>query len=424
MTTARRGRRSLIALASIATFVASTSLVGCSTSDEVTTLTFMQNKREVVQYFDKVIADFEAENPDIRVVQNFNELDFVPSLIRDSPPDVVTRGYGSTTADFTEKGVFADLSGMPVAATVDPKIQQLVNDWGQYNGETSALPFSLTAAGVIYNKQLFEKFGVAVPTTWDEFLRVCETFTSNGVPPIYGTYKDGWTVNQGAFDYAAGGLLDVHAFYEQMLAQGSNIGPDSPVSFSKKLPPVTDAMKTLFSYSQPDAPTKAYQDGNAAFANGKAAMYLQGPWALTEILKANPAASLGTFALPMTNDPGDTKARVNVDMSLSITKGTRHLQQAQRFIDYLMQPEVLNTFNAENAAFSTLEGAPPQENPQLAGLAPLIEEGKYYQGISTYLPAAITKDNYIQAFAIDQDADAFLSTLDADWQRVAERTAN
>ena len=85
---------------------------------------------------------------------------------------------------------------------------------------------------------------------------------------------------------------------------------------------------------------------------------------------------------------------------------------------------VLNTFNADNAAFSTLKGAPSQENPQLAGLAPLIEEGKYYQGISTYLPAAITKDNYIQAFAIDQDADAFLSTLDADWRRVAERTAN
>ncbi|MGS0688246.1 ABC transporter substrate-binding protein [Nakamurella sp. GG22] len=424
MTTAGRMRRSLLVLPSAVLLAASGLLAGCSSTDGVTTLTFMQNKREVVQYFDKVIADFEAENPDITIVQDFNEGNFVPSLIRDSPPDVVTRGYGSTTADFTKKGVFADLSGMPAAATVDPKVQQLVNDWGQYNGETSALPFSLTAAGVIYNKQLFTKFGVTVPTTWDEFRKACETFKAGGVTPIYGTYKDGWTVNQGAFDYAAGGLLDVQDFYETMVEEGSTVGPDSPVSFSRTLPPVTDAMKTLFSYTQPDAPSRAYQDGNAAFANGEAAMYLQGPWALSEILKANPAADVGTFALPMTNNPAETKARVNVDMSLSITKGTPHLEQAQRFIDYLMQPRVLNTFNAENAAFSTLKGAPPQENPQLAGLAPLIEEGKYYQGISTYLPAAITKDNYIQAFAIDQDADAFLSTLDADWQRVAERTAN
>jgi raffinose/stachyose/melibiose transport system substrate-binding protein len=110
-------------------------------------------------------------------------------------------------------------------------------------------------------------------------------------------------------------------------------------------------------------------------------------------------------------------------MALSIVNGTKHLDAAERFVNYLMQPDVINKYNAENAAFSTLADAPPQQNPQLAGLAPLIEAGKFYQGITTYLPASITKDNYVQAFAIDRDAGAFLSTLDADWQRVAERTA-
>ena len=421
----RGGRRSLIAIAALGLLAAGGSLAGCSSAsgDGVTTLKFMQNKREVVQYFDGVIAGFEAQNPDIRVVQDFNEGNFVPSLIRDDPPDVVTRGANSTTADFTERGIFADLSGMPVAATVDPNIQQLVNDWGQYNGQTSALPFSLTAAGVIYNKDIFAQYGVAVPTTWDEFVQACETFKANGITPIYGTFKDGWTVNQGAFDYAAGGLIDVQQFYDDLATQGSNVGPDSPVSFEKTLPPVTTAMQQLLSYTQPDAGAKSYSDGNAAFAAGEAAMYLQGPWALSELVKANPAVNVGTFALPMTNNPDDTKARVNVDMALSIVNGTQHLDAAQRFVSYLMQPDVINTFNAENAAFSTLADAPPQQNPQLAGLAPLIEAGRFYQGITTYLPASITKDNYVQAFAIDRDAEAFLSTLDADWQRVAERTA-
>ena len=422
----RRGRRrSLIAITALGLLAAAGTLAGCSSASEdgVTTLKFMQNKREVVQYFDTVIAGFEAQNPDIRVVQDFNEGNFVPSLIRDDPPDVVTRGANSTTADFTDRGIFADLSGLPVAATVDPNIQQLVNDWGQYNGQTSALPFSLTAAGVIYNKDIFAQYGVAVPTTWDEFVQACETFKANGITPIYGTFKDGWTVNQGAFDYAAGGLIDVQQFYDDLATQGSNVGPDSPVSFERTLPPVTTAMQQLLSYTQPDAGTRSYSDGNAAFAAGEAAMYLQGPWALSELVKANPAVNVGTFALPMTNNPADTKARVNVDMALSIVNGTQHLDAAQRFVTYLMQPDVINTFNAENAAFSTLADAPPQQNPQLAGLAPLIEAGRFYQGITTYLPASITKDNYVQAFAIDRDAEAFLSTLDADWQRVAERTA-
>jgi raffinose/stachyose/melibiose transport system substrate-binding protein len=418
-----RGRKTYVVIA-VGVLAAGTVLAGCSSiSDTVTTLTFMQNKREVVQYFDGVIADFEAKNPDIRVIQDFNENNFVPSLIRDNPPDVVTRGSNSTTADFTERGIFADLSSMPVAATVDPNIQQLVNDWGQYNGQTAALPFSLTAAGVIYNKDIFAQYGVTVPTTWDEFVQACETFKANGVTPVYGTFKDGWTINQGAFDYAAGGLIDVQQFYDQLNAEGSSVGPESPVSFEKSLTPVTTAMQQLLSYSQPDAASRSYSDGNAAFAAGQAAMYLQGPWALSELVKANPNVNVGTFALPMTNNPDDTKARVNVDMALSIVNGTEHLDAAERFVTYLMQPDVINKFNAENAAFSTLADAPPQQNPQLAGLAPLIEAGKFYQGITTYLPASITKDNYVQAFAIDRDADAFLSTLDADWQRVAERTA-
>src|SRR6476646_2867340 len=413
-----RSRRSLLVIAVIG-LLATGTLAGCSSAsgDGVTTLTFMQNKREVVQYFDGVISDFEAQNPDIKVVQDFNEGNFVPGLIRDDPPDVVTRGSNSTTADFTERGIFADLSAMPVAATVDPNIQQLVNDWGQYNGQTSALPFSLTAAGVIYNKDIFAQYGVAVPTTWDEFVQACETFKANGITPIYGTFKDGWTVNQGAFDYAAGGLIDVQQFYDDLAAQGINVGPDSPVSFEKTLPPVTTAMQQLLSYSQPDAGSRSYSDGNAAFAAGEAAMYLPGPWALSELAKANPNVNVGTFALPMTNNPEDTKARVNVDMALSIVNGTDHLDADERFVSYLMQPDVIHNFNAENAAFSTLADAPPQQNTQLAGLAPLIEAGKFYQGITTYLPASITKDNYVQAFAIDRDADAFLSTLDADWQR-------
>ena len=37
----------------------------------------------------------------------------------------------------------------------------------------------------------------------------------------------------------------------------------------------------------------------------------------------------------MTNNPDDTKARVNVDMALSIVNGTEHLDAAQRFVSYL-----------------------------------------------------------------------------------------
>ena len=79
----RASRRSLLVIASVGLLVACCT-TGCSSAagDGVTTLKFMQNKREVVQYFDGVISQFEAQNPDIRVVQDFNEANFVPGLIR------------------------------------------------------------------------------------------------------------------------------------------------------------------------------------------------------------------------------------------------------------------------------------------------------------------------------------------------------
>src|SRR5688572_26333365 len=197
--TAPVSRRALLKAVGLGGAAAMLPLTGCGASpgaqNGVTTLRFMQNKPEVVAYFNQVIKDFEALNPDIRVIQDFNEGNFVPGLVRNDPPDVVTRGFAQATADFVRKGVFADLSGMPVAATINPEIQDLVSSWGQYNGnETSALPFSLAAAGVIYNRDIFAAKGVQVPTTWDEFMAACETFKAAGITPIYGTFKDNWTL--------------------------------------------------------------------------------------------------------------------------------------------------------------------------------------------------------------------------------------
>jgi raffinose/stachyose/melibiose transport system substrate-binding protein len=70
-----------------------------------------------------------------------------------------------------------------------------------------------------------------------------------------------------------------------------------------------------------DAPSRGYGDGNLAFAKGEAAMYLQGPWAFSEIAKTSPDMNLGTFPLPMTDDPSDRRVRVNMDLAAMIPEG-------------------------------------------------------------------------------------------------------
>ncbi len=64
-------------------------------------------------------------------------------------------------------------------------------------------------------------------------------------------------------------------------------------------------------HTQEGAASRGYPDGNVAFANGEAAMYLQGPWALSEIREANPEVQVGTFPMPLTNNPEDTRSNVS-----------------------------------------------------------------------------------------------------------------
>lgn len=421
-------RRSLFRAAGLAGAAAFLPLTGCAAGAGqqagVTTLRFMQNKPEVVGYFNQVIKDFEALNPDLRVIQDFNEGNFVPGLVRNDPPDVVTRGFATETAEFVRKGIFADLSGLPVAKTVDPKFQDLISSWGQYKGnETSALPFSIAAAGVIYNRDIFAAHGVAVPTTWDAFIAACETFKAAGITPIYGTFKDAWTLRQGAFDYVTGGMLDVGGFFRDLMAKGANIPQSAPESFSNHYRSSLPKILQLASYSQNGAASKNYSDGNAAFGKGQAAMYLQGPWALSQLVQANKDIKLGTFPLPVTNDPDQTKVRVNVDMALSITRNTRKRAAAERFLNYLLEPSVVNTYNEKNAAFSPLIGAPAVSNPHLRGVAAHVAEGRYYQGAGTYFPPSVPMNNYIQSFVFNKNGEQFLTTVDDEWRRVAERTA-
>ena len=68
-------------------------------------------------------------------------------------------------------------------------------------------------------------------------------------------------------------------------------------------------------------------------------------------------------------------------------------------------------------------GAPAVGDDRIAGLAPYMSKGAFYQGAGTYLPTVIPTGNYVQALVLSKNAAAFLSKLDSDWDRLARRTA-
>jgi len=412
--------RSILA-AVVGLTILGTTLTGCSGSGGSNTVRFHLSKPEAIPYFRDLIADYNAEHPDVDIVLDSSS-NLQAGFLRGNPPDLGLLNYNMEMARFMERGALSDLSDLPEADRILPEVQDLVDQYATYPGRTSVLPYSVMAASVIYNKQIFEEQGLEVPQTYDELIAVCDKLTAAGVTPFYATLKDPWTVAQGWFDYTVGGEVDVADFYDKLNDLGAEVGPDSPVSFEKTFAEPVDRMKDLIdNYTNADAASKAYGDGNLAFAQGQAAMYLQGPWAFGEIAKTDPDLDLGTFPLPMTDDPEDLEVRVNIDLAAWIPEASQSKEAAREFLAYLFQKDVMDAYNAAQLGYGTTTDAAPVTDERILGMKEYYDAADFYQGPSKAIPLTIPTENYMQGIALGAEPAKTLRTLDADWARLAFR---
>ncbi len=398
-------------------------LAGCSTAGGTETIRFTFNKREAIGFMTDLVSQFNSSQSDVRVEIDTSGPDVISaSFVRGNPPDLILGNYNYEIARFVQRCAMSDLSGTDAAASVRDDLQPLMDQYGSCEGRTSALPYSVMAASVIYNKEIFDAQGLEVPQTWDELIAVCDQLKEAGIDPFYATFKDDWTVGQGWYDYSIGGSVDTIEFFDAMAEEGASVGPDSPVSFEQDFAEPMDRMMQLADgYTNEDAASRGYGDGNLAFSKGEAAMYMQGPWAFSEIAKTAPDLELGTFPLPMTDDPADLGVRVNMDLGAMIPEGSKHQEAAREFLEYLYLPENIEAYNASQLGFTPTTDAPAPDDPRIEGMIEYYENGQIYQGPSVLVPKTIPVMNYAQAMALGASTTSTLRTMDADWARIAFR---
>ena len=421
----RARRRAALAAASVAvTAVASLVLAGCATpgGDDRVKLDFFQFKGEALEDFEEIIADFEAENPDIDVVQNqVADADTLirTLLVKNRVPDVITLNASGNFGRLAQAGVFHDFTGDPLLDTINPAVQEILADLGTFGDEVNGLGYVNNANGIIYNIDIFEEQGLEVPETFDELIEVCEQLQSAGITPFYGTLADSWTVLP-SFN-ALGAYPAEDDFFEQMREEGENVGPDSAVSFEQDFPEVLDRQAELYAFVQEGYRGRTYDDGNAAIANGEAAMYMQGIWAVNPIKGINPDVNLGIFPYP-TDDPNDRLLVSGVDVVVTMGKDAPKSEEAMRFIEYLFQEDVIEDFAASQNMVPSVEGAELSDDPAIQSVAPWFEEGRIAGFIDHQFPQGIPLDATVQQALFTGDTQDALATLDREWAKVAART--
>lgn len=167
-------------------------LAGCGSSTAGTvTLDFFQFKSEAADQFKSMVADFEKQNPTIKVNINNSanaQTDLRTRFVKNRVPDVITFNGDISFGNFAASGVFYDFTDEPIVDTLNPGMVQIAKNLVQTTDSSKkrlyGLPFAGNASGYIYNKALFRKVGLDPenpPTTWSEFTDMLNTFKDAGI---------------------------------------------------------------------------------------------------------------------------------------------------------------------------------------------------------------------------------------------------
>jgi len=408
------------AAAALVAAVLAGTLGGCSAGGDpgVTTLNFFQFKGEAREDFDAIIDKFEAENPDIKVVQNqVADADTIirTLLVKDKAPDVITLNGNGNFGRLAQAGVFYDFSDEPVLDTINPAVQDILADLGNKDGEVNSLGYVNNADGIIYNADIFAEQGIDVPTTWDELIAACEKLKAAGIQPIYGTLADSWTAVPSFNGLGAYAVQD--GFFDELREEGD----DADVSFAQDFAEPLDRELQLYGYAQDGYRSATYDDGNAAFARGEAAMLLQGIWAVNGIKQVNPDVNAAIFPYP-TDDEADRLIVSGVDVTVTMGRNTPHREEALRFIDFMFRPDIIEEFATSQNMIPSVEGAALSDDLALQSVKPFFDEGRITGFLDHQIPPGIPLAEFVQESIFTGEADAALATLDNEWRKIAART--
>ena len=176
----------------IATAIAAVALAGCASKQ--TKLEMYYYKQENQEGLKNIVATFEKENPDIKIdmliIPNDADAAMSARAAQGKLPDIMQMQSYARVQEYASKGFLVDVSNEEALTKVVPSSLPAVT----WNGKQYAVPMDFAGIGIIYNKDIFAKYNIAVPTTYRELEQACRTLKANGIVPFAALLKENWSV--------------------------------------------------------------------------------------------------------------------------------------------------------------------------------------------------------------------------------------
>ncbi len=368
---------------------------------------------------EKVVAAFEAANPDVKVnLQNFDHEGYKTSIrnfLTAEPPDVANWYAGNRMAPFVNSGWFMDVSDVWDEYGLKDSLASALASM-TIDGKQWGVPYTYYQWGIYYNKDVYKKLGVEVPTTFDQFVDNCAIFKDAGVDCLTTGTKALWPA-AGIFDY-----LDLRTNgyeFHMDLANGKIAWTDDRVrevfkQWNRLVEP---------GYITANHAALEWQDAAPLLVQGKAANFVMGNFAVAVFKEGGmDENSLGFMAFPTIN-PDIARAEEAPTDTVHIPAKAKNPEDAKKFIAFLGSAEAQTIINDAIGQLPINKDAKVGDDPFLKAGFNLLSTtpGGIAQFFDRDAPAEMAKigmEGFQQFMLQPEKIDSILDRLEKARQRI------
>jgi raffinose/stachyose/melibiose transport system substrate-binding protein len=338
----RRGRNRSLAVALGAALTLAASGLARAADDNVFKIWWYETPNSSMGIaWNKAIEVWKAKHPGVTVAfeqKSWDQMEKAGALMLNSGdvPDVLEYNKGNAFAGVVaSQGLLTDLTaeaakrGWDKILTASEQALSRYDDRGIFgSGPLWGIPDYGEYVSVYYNKDMFKANGLAVPKTYDEFVKVMDAFVAKGITPVA---------------EAAGDYPIVHLLAELQLSRTTPAwvqnyqalkAPFDGAPFLYAASTMLDWLKK--GYIAKDVTGLKATDMAALFESGKSPMVITGTWYVGEF-KQKVTFDWGQFLFP-----GNTISSGSTGNLWVVPKSSKHKDWAYDFIDITLSKENQN----------------------------------------------------------------------------------
>ncbi|MDR2303271.1 MAG: extracellular solute-binding protein [Treponema sp.] len=313
---------------------------------------------------DVLVKEYNAAHPEVQIVPSYYDTDGIKDACKVAAssktlPDMWFNWGGSLGGFFAENNLVYDLSSYAKTNGWDKIFSPGALSLCTLSGKLAGYPISYNVLDVYYRKDIFARYNLKVPATFEEFENVCAVLKQNGIIPISTGGLYGWHTMRFVellIEHYAGAEL-----HDKMSTFQVSHDNEATVQALTKYKEFCDK-----GYFPTGFITASPNDTQLAVFSGQAAMDIQGQWYDGLIIQEGQDMSLyGTFAFP---SGGGNRLSAFAEMTqLNAGLSPEKLEACIKFLDFYFSKESLARFGQYfNQPLPRLDAQMPGDQPNVA----------------------------------------------------------